>query len=64
MRIFEWFKSFQYYREDVEDDSCPGRRSTSKTDKYIEIIGNILRSNRRLTICAIAETVGIEMKKV
>ncbi|KAG5319638.1 GVQW3 protein, partial [Pseudoatta argentina] len=28
-RVFEWFKRFQDGREDVEDDSRPGRPSTS-----------------------------------
>ncbi|KAK4881706.1 hypothetical protein RN001_005025, partial [Aquatica leii] len=31
-RVFEWFKRFQDGRQDVEDDSRPGRPSTSKTD--------------------------------
>ncbi|EGI66262.1 FLJ37770-like protein [Acromyrmex echinatior] len=57
-RVFEWFKRFQDSREDVEDDSRPGRPSTSKTDDNIETIGNLIRSDRRLSIRAIDETVG------
>lgn len=30
-RVFEWFKSYQDGREDVEDDTHPGSVSTSKT---------------------------------
>ena len=28
-RVFKWFKRFQNGREDVQDDSRPGRPSTS-----------------------------------
>ena len=63
-RVFEWFKRFQDGREDVEDDARPGRPSTSKTDKNIEKIGNLVRSDRRFSICAIAETVGIDKECV
>ncbi|EGI60514.1 FLJ37770-like protein, partial [Acromyrmex echinatior] len=62
-RVFEWFKRFQDGREDVEDDSRPGRPSTSKTDDNIEI-GNLVRSDRRLSIRAIGETVGIDKECV
>ncbi|XP_011065253.1 PREDICTED: putative uncharacterized protein FLJ37770 [Acromyrmex echinatior] len=43
-RVFEWFKRFQDCREDVEDDSRPGRPSTSKTDDNIETIGTRFES--------------------
>lgn len=46
-RVFEWFKRFQDGREDVQDDSRPGRPSTSKTDDNIEKIGNLIRSDRQ-----------------
>ncbi|EFN76303.1 Putative uncharacterized protein FLJ37770, partial [Harpegnathos saltator] len=50
VRVFEWFKRFQDGQKDVEDDSRLGRFSTSKTDKNIEKVGNLIRSDRRLTI--------------
>ncbi|GFX59571.1 protein GVQW3 [Trichonephila clavipes] len=34
-RVFEWFKRFKDGRQDVEDDSQPGRPSTSKTDENV-----------------------------
>ncbi|XP_018302490.1 putative uncharacterized protein FLJ37770 [Mycetomoellerius zeteki] len=43
-RVFEWFKRFQDGRKDVEDDSRPGRPSTSKTDVNIETIGTRFES--------------------
>ena len=63
-RVFEWFKRFQEGQEDVQDDSRPDRSSTSKTDGNIEKIGNLIRSDRRLSIRAIAETVGIDKESV
>lgn len=63
-RVLEWFKRFQDGREDVQDDSRPGRPSTSKTDDNIEKIGNLIRSDRRLSIRAIAETVRIDKESV
>lgn len=63
-RVFEWFKRFQDGQEDVEDDSRPGRPSTSKTDDNIEKIGNLVRSDRQLSIRTIAETVGIDKESV
>lgn len=63
-RVFEWFKRFQAGREDVEDDSRPGRPSTSKTGDNIERVGALSRSDRRLSIRAIAETVGIDKECV
>ncbi|XP_058810647.1 protein GVQW3-like [Phymastichus coffea] len=63
-RVFEWFKRFQDGREGVEDDSRSGRPSTSKTDENIEKVGNLVRSDRRLSIRAIAESIGIDKECV
>ncbi|KAK9503633.1 hypothetical protein O3M35_010153 [Rhynocoris fuscipes] len=51
---------FQDGRDNVEDDSRSGRRSTSKADENIEEVGNHVRSDRRLSIRAIAEFVRID----
>ncbi|GFT06949.1 protein GVQW3 [Trichonephila clavipes] len=63
-RVFEWFKRFKDGRQDVEDDSRPGRPSTSKTDENVEKVASLIRSNRRLSIRAIAETVNIDKECV
>lgn len=63
-RVFEWFKRFQDGRQDVEDDSRPGRPSTSKTDDNVEKVANLIRSDRRLSIRAVAESVGIDKECV
>lgn len=63
-RVFEWHKRFKEGREDVEDDPRPGRPSTSKTDDNIEKIGSLIRQDRRLSIRAIAEMIGIDKESV
>lgn len=51
-RVFEWFKRFQDGRKDVEDDSRPGRPSTSKTDVNIETIGQTINQHYYLHVLA------------
>ncbi|GFX43394.1 protein GVQW3 [Trichonephila clavipes] len=63
-RVFEWFKRFKDGRQDVEDDSQPGRPSTSKTDENVEQVASLIRSDRRFSIRAIAETVNIDKECV
>lgn len=63
-RFFEWFKRFKDGRDDVEDDARPGRPSTSKTAENIEKIGNLVRTDRRLTIRMISENIGIDKECV
>lgn len=58
-RVFEWFKRFQDGREDVEDDSRPEWMKILKKS-----VISLIRSDRRLTIRAIAETVGIDKECV
>ena len=48
-RVFEWSKCFQDGQDNIEDDSRPGRPSTSKRHDNIEKIGNLLRSDRPLS---------------
>ncbi|GFV50045.1 protein GVQW3 [Trichonephila clavipes] len=63
-RVFEWFKRSKDGRQYVEDDSRPGRPSTSKTDENVEKVASLIRSDRRLSIRAIAETVNIDKECV
>ncbi|GFU04817.1 protein GVQW3 [Trichonephila clavipes] len=60
-RVFEWFKRFKDGRQ---DDSRPGRPSTSKTDENVEKVDSLIRSDHRLSIRAIAETVNIDKECV
>ncbi|GFU20161.1 protein GVQW3 [Trichonephila clavipes] len=63
-QVFEWFKRFKDGRQDVEDDSRSGRPSTSKTDEDVEKVASLIRSDRRLSIRAIAKTVNIDKECV
>ncbi|KAJ8940561.1 hypothetical protein NQ318_012960 [Aromia moschata] len=63
-QVFEWFKRFKEGRETIEDDSCPGRPSTSKTDENIEKIGKSIPEDRRLSIRGLAEITGIDKECV
>ncbi|GFV60152.1 putative mariner transposase [Trichonephila clavipes] len=63
-RIFEHNNNEEDGRQNVEDDSRPGCPSTSKTDENVEKVASLIRSNRRLSIRAIAETVNIDKECV
>jgi len=41
-QVFEWFKRLKEGREEIRDNQCPGRRSTSKTDANIKKVGEIV----------------------
>jgi len=49
-KVFKWFKAFSEDRESIKDEPCSGRTSTSKTDNNVEIVGILVRSDRRLTV--------------
>ena len=49
-QIFEWHKRFKHGREEVEDDPKSGRPSTSKTDRNIERVKQLVRNDCRLTV--------------
>ncbi|XKL59001.1 hypothetical protein PGB90_000017 [Kerria lacca] len=60
----ESVKRFQDGRENVEHDSRSSRPSTSKTDEYIGKVGILIRSDRQLSIRAIAESIAIDKECV
>ena len=63
-KVFEWHKRFMEGREDVEDDPKLGRPCTSTTDTNIEKARQLIRSDHRLTICVIANEVGMDKETV
>ena len=63
-RFFEWRKQFVEGREDVEDDSKSGRPCTSTTDTNIEKVRQLVHSDRCITICVIANKVGMDKEAV
>jgi hypothetical protein len=54
-KVFKWFKRFKEGRGETEDDPCPGRLCTSKTDGNIDKVGEIVKkkSSRLLTMSAV-----------
>ena len=63
-RLFEWHKRFTSGREDVEDDPKSGQPSTTKTAGNIGKVNELVRSDRRLTLCMMAEELNINHESV
>lgn len=60
-RVFEWHKRFCEGREEVEDNPKSGRPVSVKTDRNIQLVNEVVRRDRRLTIRMMAEE--LEMSK-
>ena len=54
-----WYNRSKHGWEDVNDDACPGRPSTSTNDGNIEAVKKIILDNRRITIREVASNVNI-----
>ena len=63
-RVFEWHKRFANGREDVEDDPKSGRPSSTRTDENIVRVNELVRSDRRLTVRMMAETLNVNRESV
>jgi len=57
--VYKWFEQFHNGCKSVEDEGKSGRPSTSKTQENVERIGEMIRSNRRLTIREISDAMNI-----
>ena len=53
-----WYNRFKKGREDVNDDTLPGRPSQSTTDENIEAVKKMILDNRR-EVKVVAGDVGI-----
>ena len=54
--VYKWIERFRDGREAVEDDEGRGRPTTSKNNKKIDFVGNLVKEDGRLTVYQIAET--------
>ena len=57
--VYEWIKHFKNGREDLKDYPREGRPSTSKNERTEALVQNLVEEDRRITIDAIANEVGI-----
>lgn len=63
-RVFEWFARFRDGRESTEDDERSGRPRSSRTDENVERVQALVRSDRRMTIEMIAESLNMSVGSV
>ena len=63
-RVFEWHKRFVDGRLSVEDDAKPGRPCSVKTDVNIEKVRELVCTDCCLTICMMADQLGINKELV
>jgi hypothetical protein len=59
--VYEWYKSFQDGREDVEDDERSSRPSTSLIDENVTKVEKMVMNDRRITIREVANEAGISI---
>ena len=59
--VYKWIERFRDGREAVEDDEGRGKPTTSKNNKKINFVRNLVKEDGRLTVYQIAETVGISV---
>ena len=62
--VYKWVKHFYEGRGSVTDEERSGRPATSRIEKNIAKVRQILRENRRLTVRSIAEQVNIDRETV
>jgi len=59
VQVFRWHKSFLEGQEQVEDEPCVGKPSTSKTDDSVERMRSLVRSDHRLTLRMISNELNL-----
>jgi hypothetical protein len=52
--FFEWYKGSKSVAENVEDDGRSGRPRSHRTDENVEKVWNLVHSDRRTNIGAMA----------
>ena len=56
-QVYRWHKAFREGREDVEDEQCIGRPSTSHTSDNVAEVKAVLDSDRCLSVRLLADLV-------
>jgi transposase len=62
--VYKWVDRFKEGRESVDDDARAGRPSTSRVDKIIQRVYDLVKADRRITTRMIAEKLGISDSSV
>lgn len=62
--VFGRYKQYKVGKEKIEDDPCPGYLSPSVTDENMNKVVNPIRQYHNVSICAVAETVGLNKELV
>jgi mRNA-degrading endonuclease RelE of RelBE toxin-antitoxin system len=62
--VFEWHKRFKEGWEDVKDDERTGRPKTHRTDKNVEKVRKLVRSDRQLSVRMMAEELNLDRETV
>ncbi|PNF30284.1 hypothetical protein B7P43_G15336 [Cryptotermes secundus] len=57
--VYHWFSRFKNGQETLEDDQRSGRPSTSRTEKNIGKVRQLIRCDGRMTIAELEQEVGI-----
>lgn len=55
----KWFNSFEHGRMSLDDDPKHGRHPTSTDDGHVDRVRAVIRINRCLTVCEVADEVSI-----
>ena len=58
--IYGWFKRFKERRKSLDDDERRGRPASSRTDKPVEKIREMIRKDRYVFVTLIEDVAGIE----
>lgn len=62
--VKEWYRKFKNGREGTNDKPRPGALSTASTDRNVACVEGLIRENRRISIRAISENVGVSIGSV
>lgn len=54
-----WHKAFKEGREEIADEPRPGRPTTARTDENVNRVRDVLRSDRRVSVQYIADTLSM-----